>query len=74
MSRKKFPPRPDAEKIGVIGNSGRNTLRGPHTSVFDAALLREFPIHETANVEFRWEVFNVGNTPLFGQLCAPVQN
>lgn len=52
---------------GVIGNSGRNTLRGPHTSVFDAALLREFPIHETANLEFRWEVFNVSNTPLFGQ-------
>jgi hypothetical protein len=52
---------------GVIGNSGRNTLRGPHTNVFDAALLREFPIHETANLEFRWEVFNVSNTPLFGQ-------
>jgi hypothetical protein len=52
---------------GVIGNSGRNTLRGPHTNVFDAALLREFPIRETANVEFRWEVFNVSNTPLFGQ-------
>ncbi|WP_263366900.1 TonB-dependent receptor [Edaphobacter bradus] len=52
---------------GVIGNSGRNTLRGPHTNVFDAALLREFPIREKANVEFRWEVFNVGNTPLFGQ-------
>lgn len=52
---------------GVIGNNGRNTLRGPHTNVFDAALLREFPIHETANLEFRWEVFNVSNTPLFGQ-------
>ena len=52
---------------GVIGNSGRNTLRGPHTNVFDAALLREFPLHDTANLEFRWEVFNVSNTPLFGQ-------
>jgi hypothetical protein len=52
---------------GVVGTSGRNTLRGPHTNVFDAALLREFPIHDRANLEFRWEVFNVSNTPLFGQ-------
>ncbi len=51
----------------TIGNSGRNTLRGPGTNVFDAALLREFPLHETANLEFRWEVFNVTNTTEFGQ-------
>lgn len=53
--------------IGAIGNVGRNTVRGPHTNVFDASLLREFPIRERTNLEFRWEVFNVSNTPLFGQ-------
>ncbi len=52
---------------GQIGNSGRNTLRGPHTTVLDASLLREFPIRNRANVEFRWEIFNVTNTPEFGQ-------
>jgi len=52
---------------GVVGNSGRNTLRGPNTNVFDAALLREFPFRETGNLEFRWEVFNVTNTTEFGQ-------
>jgi hypothetical protein len=52
---------------GFIGDLGRNTMRGPHTSVFDAALLREFPFADNANLEFRWEVFNVANTPLFGQ-------
>ncbi len=52
---------------GTVGNSGRNTLRGPRISVFDAALLREFPIRDKANAEFRWEVFNVANTPEFGQ-------
>jgi hypothetical protein len=52
---------------GVIGNSGRNTLRGPSTDVFDFALVREIPIQEKANVEFRWEVFNLTNTPEFGQ-------
>jgi len=52
---------------GVIGNSGRNTLRGPGVNVFDAALLREFPLYERSNLEFRWEVFNVTNTTEFGQ-------
>jgi hypothetical protein len=51
---------------GSFGNLGRNTVRGPHTSVFDAALLRELPI-DRVNLEFRWEVFNVANTPLFGR-------
>ena len=53
--------------VGAIGNVGRNTLRGPGIDVFDAALLREFPIVEGWNVEARWEVFNVTNTPEFGQ-------
>lgn len=51
---------------GQFGNSGRNTLTGPRTNVFDAALLREFPFGPV-NTEFRWEVFNVTNTPEFGQ-------
>jgi hypothetical protein len=53
--------------VGAIGNVSRNSLRGPHIDVFDAALLREFPIKESWNVEARWEVFNVTNTPEFGQ-------
>jgi hypothetical protein len=32
--------------VGAVGNVGRNSLRGPHVDVFDAALLREFPIRE----------------------------
>jgi hypothetical protein len=51
---------------GYIGDLGRNTMRGPHTNVFDAALLREISFRQ-ANLEFRWEIFNVANTPLFGQ-------
>jgi Carboxypeptidase regulatory-like domain/TonB-dependent Receptor Plug Domain len=53
--------------VGVIGNVGRNTLRGPHTTVLDANLIREFPFAGRYNVEARWEVFNVTNTPEFGQ-------
>jgi len=53
--------------VGAVGNLSRNTLRGPGTDVLDAALLREFPFKERANLEARWEVFNVTNTPEFGQ-------
>ncbi len=50
-----------------VGNGGRNTLIGPSTQVFDAALFKHIPIHEQWNVEARWEVFNVANHTLFGQ-------
>jgi hypothetical protein len=55
-----------APPSGQFGNSGRNTLIGPRTNVFDAALMRDFPI-ERFTIQARWEVFNVTNTPLFGQ-------
>ncbi len=51
----------------VVGNGSRNTLRGPNTQVFDAALIKNIPIHETWSAEARWEVFNVANHALFGQ-------
>jgi hypothetical protein len=56
-----------ATAVGAIGDVGRNTLRGPGVDVFDAAVLRNFPIAEGWNVQARWEVFNVSNTPEFGQ-------
>lgn len=44
-----------------------DTLRGPSTNVFDFALLKDFPVRERANLQFRWEVFNLFNHALFGQ-------
>lgn len=52
---------------GFLGNVGRNTLRGPHTNVFDFSLMRDFPIYESLGLQFRWEVFNLTNTVQFGQ-------
>ncbi|HLJ89000.1 MAG TPA: carboxypeptidase regulatory-like domain-containing protein [Candidatus Angelobacter sp.] len=52
---------------GQVGNSGRNTLRGPHVNVFDTAVMRDFSMTERTKLEFRWEVFNLSNTPEFGQ-------
>ena len=50
---------------GVVGNGSRNSLNSPATDVFDAALIKDFPITENLRTEFRWEVFNVLNHPLF---------
>ena len=55
------------QSAGFLGNVGRNTLRGPHTSVFDFAFMRDFPIHESLGLQFRWEVFNLANAVLLGQ-------
>lgn len=49
------------------GNGSINNLRGPHTSVFDFGLMRDFDIREKAALQFRWEVFNLTNTVLFAQ-------
>jgi hypothetical protein len=49
------------------GNGSLNTLRGPHTNVFDFSLMRDFNIREAAKLQFRWEVFNLANSTLFAQ-------
>lgn len=50
-----------------LGTCGRNTLRGPNLTNFDASLARTFDYFgEDRDLEFRWEVFNVFNTPQFG--------
>jgi outer membrane receptor protein involved in Fe transport len=50
---------------GVVGNGSRNSLSSPATDVFDAALIKDVPVTESLKAEFRWEVFNVLNHPLF---------
>jgi hypothetical protein len=55
------------QSLGQFGNEGHNVLRGPHTNVFDFSLMRDFAVREAASLQFRWEVFNLSNTPLFSQ-------
>lgn len=52
------PPRP--------GNAGRNILGGPGLTNLDLAVGRVFSLGYDGRLEFRWEVFNVTNTPQFG--------
>ncbi len=55
------------QAVGQFGNAGRNILRGPHSSVFDFSLMRDFAVWERTRLEAKWEVFNLANTPIFGQ-------
>jgi hypothetical protein len=49
------------------GNVPRNFLRGFGAAEWDFAVHRDFPIHESAKLQFRAEMFNVLNHPNFGQ-------
>jgi hypothetical protein len=52
------------------GNVGRNTLRGPRQTQFDVSLSKTTKLRESVNLEFRWEMFNVTNTPIFANPAA----
>jgi hypothetical protein len=48
------------------GESGtRNPLRGDGYYTWDAGLDKTFQLHESARLQFRWEVFNVTNSVRF---------
>ena len=64
--------RPITEKR--FGTSGRNILFGPGVTNVDASLFRSFKVTEKVNVQFRYEVFNVSNTPAFGNPGANVSS
>ncbi len=60
-SQAKVPPCQPGEIVpgaALVKISSRN--------VFDAALMRDFPV-ERFHIQARWDVFNVTNTPEFGQ-------
>ncbi len=50
----------------TFGNLGRNSLRTEWRRNLDVSLFRQFPIHEATKLEFRFEGFNITNTPVFG--------
>jgi hypothetical protein len=65
---------------GTFGDVGRNTLKGPAFQQWDFSALKNIRIRETANLQFRAELFNIFNnvnfelpnndisSPLFGQI------
>ena len=50
----------------TFGTTGRNILSGPGLFSLNLSLLKNFKIHERADLELRCETFNFTNTPQFG--------
>ncbi len=56
----------DARAEGtLIGNAGRNILRGPFQQNWDFSIFKRFRITESHALEFRTEFFNLWNQPVF---------
>jgi hypothetical protein len=49
----------------TFGNAGRFILRSDGTSNFDLSIFRRFRITEGKNLEFRAEMFNALNSPIY---------
>ena len=62
-----------APGLDQIGNSGRNTVYGPHFFNTDLSVQKNFPIHEAALVQFRVDGFNAFNHINFGNPGGNVQ-
>jgi len=56
-----------AQTLGTIGTERRNMLFGPHYRHFDPSVFKNFALTEKVNLQARVEVFNLSNTPNFGQ-------
>jgi hypothetical protein len=50
----------------TFGDMGRNSLRSDWNRNLDISLFRNFQLTEAKKLEFRFEAFNVTNTPVFG--------
>jgi hypothetical protein len=55
----------------TFGNLGRDSLRSDWNKNLDLSVFRQFPITERFRMEFRFEMFNATNTPVW---AVPVSN
>jgi hypothetical protein len=51
---------------GELGNAPRGAVSGPGFINTDFSVIKHFPIHEAAQLDFRTEIFNLFNHPQFG--------
>jgi len=56
-----------APAANTFGNAGRNTLIGPGMRAFDFSMAKNFRIDEKRRVQFRGEIFNIFNHPIYDQ-------
>lgn len=55
---------------GTIGSAAKTVIRGPGINNWDMAVFKNFPIHESARLQFRWELYNAFNHTQFSGLDA----
>lgn len=53
------------QAAGTLGDERRNQLYGPPQRAMSFSTLKNFPLREFLKMQFRWEVFNLFNTPSF---------
>jgi len=58
----------------TFGNAARNLIEAPGVVNFDFAVYKYFQLRESWRLQFRWEAFNVFNTPAFGVPNAQLGN
>jgi outer membrane receptor protein involved in Fe transport len=52
--------------LDQIGTVGRNSVYGPNFFNMDLSVMKTFPIHEIASIQFRMDAYNVFNYISFG--------
>lgn len=57
--------------FGTLGDTRRNSLKGPEYKNVDFSLMKNFPIYESLHLQFRSDFFNLFNHTNFGN---PVTN
>ena len=57
-----------------FGNAGQGDWRGPSAPNVDMSIFRVFRMGQTKTLQVRAEVFNVTNTPHFGNPSANISN
>jgi hypothetical protein len=50
----------------TFGNAGRNSVEGPGLIDLDMSLMKSIPFGDRVASQFRWDLFNVANHPIFG--------
>ncbi len=58
----------------TLGNASRNVGTGPRQSIINGSLFKTFKLYEGWNLQFRTEMFNVPNHPVFGNPNASFGN
>jgi hypothetical protein len=60
-----FDPSPFTDSLDQWGNTGRNILRGPNQVQYDFMFGKQMRFSERIQGEFRWEMYNAFNRPVF---------